>query len=165
MTVALGLALLVLMPLPFMRAMGLGGLLVPLVSIAAAATFLPALLAVMGRRVNRFRFMPRSVLDEARARPRAALGAARPLDHAPPGPVLRRHGGASCSRWRYPAPQLTSPVATTAACRAAREAVDGLKVLERTLGPGRARAEPGRGRHGPRGTASGRRSRWRRSGG
>ena len=45
-----GLALLVFMPLPFMRSMGVGGLLVPLVSIAASATFLPALLAVMGPR-------------------------------------------------------------------------------------------------------------------
>ncbi len=46
--VAVGLALLVFMPVPFMRSMGVGGLLVPLVSIAASATFLPALLAVMG---------------------------------------------------------------------------------------------------------------------
>ena len=41
MTVAIGLALLLFMPLPFMRSMGVGGVLVPLVSIAASAT-LPA---------------------------------------------------------------------------------------------------------------------------
>jgi uncharacterized membrane protein YdfJ with MMPL/SSD domain len=64
LTVAIGLALLVLMPLPFMRSMGVGGLLVPLVSIAAAATFLPALLAVMGRKVNRFRVIPRRLLKK-----------------------------------------------------------------------------------------------------
>src|SRR5947207_1046571 len=46
-TVAIGLALLCLMPLPFMRSTGIGGLLVPLFSIAASATFLPALLAVL----------------------------------------------------------------------------------------------------------------------
>ena len=64
------------MPLPFMRAMGVGGLLVPLVSIAAAATFLPALLAVMGPNVNRFRFVPRCVLEKrarGRDRPLARL--------------------------------------------------------------------------------------------
>jgi RND superfamily putative drug exporter len=61
--VAIGLALLVFMPLPFMRSMGVGGLLVPLVSIAASATLLPALLAVMGRGVNRFRIIPRRVLE------------------------------------------------------------------------------------------------------
>ena len=48
--VAIGLALLVFMPLPFMRSMGVGGLLVPLVSIAASATLLPALLAHDGPR-------------------------------------------------------------------------------------------------------------------
>ena len=43
LTVAIGLALLLLMPLPFMRSMGAGAVLIPLVSIAASATFLPAL--------------------------------------------------------------------------------------------------------------------------
>jgi putative drug exporter of the RND superfamily len=49
-TVAIGLALLLFMPSPFMRSMGVGGFLIPLVSIAAAATLQPALLAVYGRR-------------------------------------------------------------------------------------------------------------------
>src|SRR6185503_16369184 len=62
-TVAVGLALLVFMPLPFMRSMGIGGLLVPLVSIAASATFLPALLSVMGRGVNRVPVIPRRILE------------------------------------------------------------------------------------------------------
>jgi uncharacterized membrane protein YdfJ with MMPL/SSD domain len=66
-TVAVGLALLVFMPLPFMRSMGVGGLLVPVVSIVASATLLPAMLAMMGRRVNRFRFIPQRVLDRRAA--------------------------------------------------------------------------------------------------
>jgi trehalose monomycolate/heme transporter len=49
-TVAIGLALLLFMPLPFMRSMGVGGFLIPLVSIAGAATLQPALLSVYGRR-------------------------------------------------------------------------------------------------------------------
>jgi RND superfamily putative drug exporter len=49
-TVAIGLALLLFMPLPFMRAIGLGGFLIPLVSIAAAATLQPALLSIFGQR-------------------------------------------------------------------------------------------------------------------
>src|SRR5207302_9105336 len=49
-TVAIGLALLLFMPLPFMRSMGVGGFLIPLVSIAAASTLQPALLSVYGRR-------------------------------------------------------------------------------------------------------------------
>ena len=49
-TVAIGLALLLFMPLPFMRSMGVGGFLIPLVSILAATTLQPALLSVYGRR-------------------------------------------------------------------------------------------------------------------
>jgi uncharacterized membrane protein YdfJ with MMPL/SSD domain len=49
-TVAIGLALLLFMPSPFMRSMGIGGFLIPLVSIAAAVTLQPALLSVYGRR-------------------------------------------------------------------------------------------------------------------
>jgi RND superfamily putative drug exporter len=49
-TVAIGLALLLFMPVPFMRSMGVGGFLIPLVSIVAAATLQPALLSVYGRR-------------------------------------------------------------------------------------------------------------------
>jgi RND superfamily putative drug exporter len=48
-TVAIGLALLLFMPLPFIRSMGVGGFLIPLVSIVAAATLQPALLSVYGR--------------------------------------------------------------------------------------------------------------------
>lgn len=62
-TVAIGLALLLLMPLPFMRSMGAGGVLIPLVSMAASATFLPALLSLLGTRVNRLRLVPRSLLE------------------------------------------------------------------------------------------------------
>jgi RND superfamily putative drug exporter len=66
-TVAVGLALLVFIPLPFIRSMGIGGLLVPLVSIAASATLLPALLAVMGLGVNRGRIVPKRILERRAA--------------------------------------------------------------------------------------------------
>src|SRR6185437_10247827 len=49
-TVAIGLALLLFMPLPFMRSLGVAGFLLPLVSLAAALTLQPALLSIYGRR-------------------------------------------------------------------------------------------------------------------
>jgi RND superfamily putative drug exporter len=52
-TVAIGLALLIAMPLPFMRSMGIGGFLIPLFSVIAAVTFQPALLSLFGRRGTR----------------------------------------------------------------------------------------------------------------
>jgi RND superfamily putative drug exporter len=49
-TVAIGLALLVFVPVPFIRSLGVGGFLVPLASLAAAVTLQPALLSLLGRR-------------------------------------------------------------------------------------------------------------------
>ena len=49
-TVAIGLSLLLFMPLPFMVSMGVGGFLIPLMSIVAAITLQPALLSLFGRR-------------------------------------------------------------------------------------------------------------------
>jgi RND superfamily putative drug exporter len=46
--VALGLLSLVLLPVPFLRSIGLGGMLIPLVAIAASVTLLPAILASFG---------------------------------------------------------------------------------------------------------------------
>ena len=48
-TVAIGLALLIFMPLPFIRAIGIGGFLLPVVSLLAALTLQPALLSIFGR--------------------------------------------------------------------------------------------------------------------
>jgi RND superfamily putative drug exporter len=48
-SVALGLALLLPIPIPFVRSLGLGGLLIPLTSLAATMTLLPALLAMYRR--------------------------------------------------------------------------------------------------------------------
>jgi uncharacterized membrane protein YdfJ with MMPL/SSD domain len=49
LTVALGLATLILVPIPFVRSLGLACLVVPLVSIAAAVTLQPILLQHLGR--------------------------------------------------------------------------------------------------------------------
>jgi putative drug exporter of the RND superfamily len=51
LAVAAGLAVLLFLPVPFLRSMGAGGLLIPLVSIAAALTLQPALLSLLGHRV------------------------------------------------------------------------------------------------------------------
>jgi len=50
LAVAAGLGLLLLLPVPFLRSMGIGGLLIPLASIAAALTLQPALLSLLGYR-------------------------------------------------------------------------------------------------------------------
>ncbi|TML86265.1 MAG: MMPL family transporter [Actinobacteria bacterium] len=64
-TVAIGLALLLFMPMPFMRSLGVAGFFIPLVSLAAAATLQPALLSVYGRRgTRRIPLLPRRLRGE-----------------------------------------------------------------------------------------------------
>jgi putative drug exporter of the RND superfamily len=55
-TVAIGLLALVVLPLPFLRSMGYGGLLIPLVATACAITLLPVILASVGPRLDRRRW-------------------------------------------------------------------------------------------------------------
>jgi RND superfamily putative drug exporter len=65
-TVAVGLLSLVVLPLPFIRSIGIGGMLIPTVSVIAAITLLPALLAVIGERINRVRVLPKRWIDDGR---------------------------------------------------------------------------------------------------
>ena len=57
-TVAIALASLMLFPETFLRSMGYGGVLTVLVDMAAALTVLPALLSVLGPKVNSLRIRP-----------------------------------------------------------------------------------------------------------
>ena len=51
-TVAIGLLALVALPVPFLRSMGIGGLLIPLVSTLVAITLLPVVLSKVGHRLD-----------------------------------------------------------------------------------------------------------------
>ena len=62
-TVAVGLLSLIVIPLPFIRSMGIGGMLIPAVSVITAITLLPALLATLGTRINSVRVMPKRFVD------------------------------------------------------------------------------------------------------
>src|SRR5205814_8044965 len=62
-TVAVGLLSLIILPLPFIRSMGIGGMLIPAVSVLAAITLLPAMLAVLGERINSVRVLPKRFVD------------------------------------------------------------------------------------------------------
>jgi RND superfamily putative drug exporter len=66
-TVAIGLLALVALPLPLIRSMGVGGMLIPAVSVLASLTLLPAILSVLGERINKVRVMPRRFLDHGHA--------------------------------------------------------------------------------------------------
>src|SRR3954463_569675 len=62
-TVAVGLLSMILLPLPFIRSIGIGGMLIPAVSVLASITLLPAMMALLGTRINRVRVMPKRLVE------------------------------------------------------------------------------------------------------
>jgi predicted RND superfamily exporter protein len=62
-TVAIGLLSMVIIPIPVIRSIGIGGLLIPTVSVIVAITMLPALLSLLGHRINSVRVMPRKLVE------------------------------------------------------------------------------------------------------
>jgi RND superfamily putative drug exporter len=134
-TVAIGLALLVVMPLPFIRSMGIAGLMIPLVSLAVATTMLPALLGVMGPGVNRLRVVRQSVIEKrddpehgAWARLATAI-MRRPLRIALPI-------AAALVLLAIPTAYLSLTPGSSIGLPTSPESVRGLHVLEDTVGPG-----------------------------
>jgi putative drug exporter of the RND superfamily len=61
--VGIGLALMLFMPLPFMRGFGIGGLVIPLVSVVCALTLLPVLLHFIAAPLDRVRLIPRRIVE------------------------------------------------------------------------------------------------------
>jgi putative drug exporter of the RND superfamily len=51
-TVAIGLLALIALPLPFLRSVGYGGMLIPLISVIVAVTLLPVVLSKLGPRLD-----------------------------------------------------------------------------------------------------------------
>jgi uncharacterized membrane protein YdfJ with MMPL/SSD domain len=61
--VGIGLALMLFMPLPFMRGFGIGGLVIPLVSVVCALTLLPVLLYLTAARLDSVRLIPGRIAE------------------------------------------------------------------------------------------------------
>ena len=133
--VAIGLALMLAMPLPFMRGFGLAGLLIPLVSVLAAMTLLPVLLYWLEDRLDRVRLVPRS-LQERRWDPERGFwprlaGAImqRPI-------VFASATAAGLLLFALPLTQLNLTPGSNTGVPQSLEAVRGLNVLEDAVGAG-----------------------------
>ncbi len=134
-TVAVGLALLAFMPLPFIQSMGIGGLLVPVVSIMASATLLPALLSLLGRRVNSLRIVPRKVLERRASSDTGFWTRLARIIMRRPVLVAVLSGGLMLLI-ALPALQLKLTGGDNRGVPGGTQATEGLFVLERTLGAG-----------------------------
>src|SRR5256884_2053054 len=101
-TVVVGFAALILTPLTETRSVGVGGLLVVAVAVLLAPTFLPAALAILGRNIDRPKWLARPL-----ARFHAPTGWerwARWLGHRPWRAVAI--GGAAIALLTFPATQI-----------------------------------------------------------
>jgi RND superfamily putative drug exporter len=145
-TVAIGLALLIFMPLPFVRAIGVGGFLLPVVSVFAAATLQPALLSIYGSRGTRRVHVAAFVRRHLRLPVRASDDRPDDVEHRfwarMARSIMRR-------KWRYviaaasllvalaiPLAWLQLTPGATAGIPQYPQSVRGLNVLEEALGPG-----------------------------
>ena len=62
-TVAIGLLSMVLLPLPFIRSIGIGGMLIPLVAVLSTLTLTPVLLYWIGHRIDSLRVIPKRIVS------------------------------------------------------------------------------------------------------
>jgi RND superfamily putative drug exporter len=128
--VAIGLALLLVVPVPFIRTMGLAGLFIPLVSIAAALTLQPVLLSFLGRRALAGVRLPR--VTRRRREPWAALARAimrRPIAVLLPVTAVLLAAAAPVLFLQLSPGSLTSLPRSTDSAR-------GLTTLSNAFGPG-----------------------------
>ena len=133
-TVAIGLALLLFIPLPFVRSIGVGGFLIPLASIAAALTLQPALLSIYGRRgVARIPVLPK------RFRRREADNG---FWHRLAGAIMRRPlaflgvGAALLVAAALPVSGLKLTPGSASGIPQFPQSVRGFDVLKQSIGPG-----------------------------
>ena len=133
---------------------GSAGLLVPVVSVLASATLLPALLSLLGRRVNSLRIVPKSVLARRAASDSGFWTRLAHMIMRHPIPVLVGSAAVMLAI-AFPALQLKLTGGDNRGIPSGTNATDGLIVLEHTLGPGALAPQPDRGRHRPS---------WRRAG-
>ncbi len=145
-TVAIGLLALVALPLPFLRSMGYGGLLIPLVSTLAAITLLPVVLAKLGPRLD----WPHRRTDDKASRAWTRWATA----------ITRRRwlaagaGMAVILALAFAATDLqlgASDANTVAKSGEAKEGLTALQDAGHRRGLAAAARDPGRGRHQPRG--------------
>jgi RND superfamily putative drug exporter len=80
--VAIGLAMLLAMPLPFMRGFGVAGLTIPIVSVICAVTLLPVLLYFTADGLDRVRLVPKRFVHR-RSEGRFWIGLARKIMRRP----------------------------------------------------------------------------------
>ena len=149
MTVVLAMLGMVIVPIDITISMGVGVMLVVFTTLLTSLILLPAVLSLLGDRVNALRVpLRRPLRRPARRRPRGRLGAARPQHHAAAGRLARRRGHGA-ARWP-PSPVLMMQTGNNSASAANfpndQYAKQGWDMLDRDFSLGKANPRADRGR-------------------
>ena len=144
--VAIGLALLLFMPLPFMVSIGVGGFLIPLVSIVAAITLQPVLLSCSLARAAAST-SPTSCASRCACPSPASRARRTPTGASGPGSRARSCAGRSLPRARCHRPRRRGRAGARPAARTRGrpraspqpESIRGFNVLREAVGPGAPR--------------------------
>ncbi len=128
-TVAVGLLSMIILPLPFIRSIGIGGMLIPAVSVLAAITLLPAMLALLGHRINSLRVMPRRIVEGSDAEAGFWNGWARLVMRRPA--LIALAGTAIVALLLIPGVQLNPSEAQAKDLPGRGDAIDGRDELAR----------------------------------
>lgn len=132
--VAIGLALMLFMPLPFMRGFGLGGLLIPLVSVLCALTLLPILIWYLEDRLDRVRLLPRAIVERRHAEVNFWVRLSRLIMRRPV--VVAAASGAVLLALAAPVLALDLGPGSNKGIPQDLEGVQGLNVVTEALGEG-----------------------------
>src|SRR5215211_3142403 len=132
--VGIGLALMLFMPLPFMRGFGIGGFAIPIVSVLCALTLLPVLLYFLGAKLDRVRLVPKRILARRDAEYNFWMRLARAIQRRPA--VFAAGTAAVLLALASPVFALELGPGTNKGIPQNLEGVQGLNVISDTLGEG-----------------------------
>ena len=132
LTVLLGLLGLVLFEFMILRSVGIAGAIVVGLAVAAAITLLPAILAIVGTRID----VARRPEGHRGARRRRPVGAPRPPRHAPPGRRADPDAGRSCWCWACRSSTSGSTPRTPRSFPPSVPSRETYDILARTFGEG-----------------------------
>ncbi len=133
--VAIGLAVLLLMPLPFMQGFGIAGLIIPVVAIVASLTLMPSVLYLIAHRLERVRFMPERYLRSRDDYERSIWARSARIIMRRPLPVFVLSAGVLIAL-AVPAFQLQLTPGSDRGVPRTIESVHGLDIIKNALGRG-----------------------------
>ena len=132
--VGIGLALMLFMPLPFMRGFGIGGFAIPIVSVLCALTLLPVLIYFLGAKLDRVRLVPKRILARRDAEYNVWMRLARAIQRRPA--VFAAGTAAVLLALASPVFALELGPGSNKGIPQNLEGVQGLNVISDTLGEG-----------------------------